>query len=176
MKRIIFTLVALTLAAGAMAQTQSTSASGSTAAVDGGTINSPLVQVNSAAAERMRSDIHTNQAATPATVFVNPPAADTCAMPGSGLALQLPGGGFGGTLAGEASVRCEMRADVLNLRVTGADPIVIKARQCMDDKMAEAFARAGMPCKDLRPEQPVANAPRQGEPTDPYIRRRMGLQ
>lgn len=170
MKKLVI-VAALMLAGHAFAQTSAGSSSGSTAMVAPGQINSPIVEVNSAAPDRMRNDIHTNQAATAATVFVNPPAADTCAMAGSGVSLQLPGGGAAISAGGEASVRCEMRADVINLKVTGAPGEVVKARQCMDDKMAEAYARAGMPCTDARPQRTAAT----NEPTDPYVRQRMGL-
>lgn len=170
MKRIL--LVAALALAGSAAFAQSTSSGMSTAIVQPGQINSPIVEVNSAAPDRMRNDIHTNQAATAATVFVNPPAADTCAMAGSGVSLQLPGGGAAISAGGEASVRCEMRADVINLKITGAPDAVWKARQCMDDKMAEAYARAGIPCTDARPQRTAAA---NDEPRDPYVRQRMGL-
>lgn len=164
-------VAALMLAGHAFAQTSAGSSSGSTAMVAPGQINSPIVEVNSAAPDRMRNDIHTNQAATAATVFVNPPAADTCAMAGSGVSLQLPGGGAAVSAGGSASVRCEMRADTISLKVTGQSPAVIKARYCRDEEMREAFAAAGEPCTDARPQRTAAA----NEPTDPYVRQRMGL-
>lgn len=144
-------------------------------------VGSPIINLPGANPEQ-RTEFKGNTAAQAATVFVNPPAADTCAMPGSGGSVQVVGAGAGLSIAGDASVRCEMRADVLNLKVTTGDMDVIKARQCMDAQMAEAYARAGKPCVDKRPQKtaeadPIAQviAAKTGEPTDPYVRQRMGL-
>lgn len=101
---------------------------------------------------------HTNQAATPGTVFVNPPASETCARAGNGFALQGVGAGLSASIGGVESVKCDMRADTINLKVTGAPQDVIKARQCMDPQMAEAYARAGQPCEDRRPAERKADA------------------
>lgn len=100
----------------------------------------------------------TNQAATPGTVFVNPPAAETCARAGNGFAVQGVGAGLSASIGGVESVKCDMRADTINLKVTGAPQEVIKARQCMDAQMAEAYARAGQPCEDRRAAERKADA------------------
>lgn len=152
MKKLVI-VAALMLAGHAFAQTSAGSSSGSTAIVQPGQINSPIVEVNSAAPDRMRNDIHTNQAATAATVFVNPPAADTCAMPGNGFGVQAPGGGVVVSAGGKVAIKCDMRADAISLKVTGQSPAVVKARYCMDEDMRESFAAAGEPCIDARPQR-----------------------
>lgn len=136
-----------------LAQTNAGSSSGSVAST--ANTNAPVFNYTSPAASpftaaRVDQDVHSNQAATAATVFVNPPSADTCAKPGTGISAQGVGAGVGLSIGGGESAKCDMRADTINMKVIGVPMEVIKARHCMDAQMAEAYARAGMPCRDMR--------------------------
>lgn len=182
MQRILISIAIALACTSALAETAANSGSQSTAQASPQNIGNPIVNVNGTptapiTAARVDNNVHTNQAATPGTVFVNPPAADTCAKPGSGLAVQAPGGGAAVTIGGGESAKCDMRADTINLKVTGAPQSVIKSRQCMDPQMAEAYARAGEPCVDQRPQQRAEAAPAAqvtaANTTDPYIAARL---
>lgn len=178
MKKSLIILAALAAASSAFAQSESVS--GSSSAVQTAVQGNGIVTIeNQAQPANSRTDWHGNTAASAGTVFVNPPAADTCARPGFGLSAQAVGGGVALSAPGVESEKCDMRADVLNLKVTGAPQEVVKARQCMDSKMAEAYARAGMPCRDMRPPTNAPLARRDGEgfaSTDPYIAARMAAR
>jgi hypothetical protein len=170
-----FTLVALGLTlmvmtGGAHAQSTATTRGEATAATEIKDVGNPIINLPGAP-ERTRADFHTNQAATAATVFVNPPSADVCAKAGTGVSVQVAG--FGGALSngGDASESCETRADTVNLKFTGAPAAVLKARHCQSPAMAQAYEDAGEPCPQrLRPLQPA----QQSVSDDPYIARRLG--
>lgn len=158
MKFALIALAAL-LAAPAFAEVSAGSSSGSTAMVNPGTINSPLVNIGAApgvTAGSLDNRVTTNQAASAGTVFVSPPVAGTCTGAGSGAAVQIPGGGVVLSKGGEPVAKCDTREDVVNLKWSGAPAEVVKARQCMDKDMAEAYARAGQPCVDQRPDARAA--------------------
>lgn len=173
MKLAAIALASLLAASGALAQSTSGSTSASTATVAPGTINSPLVNIGGTTQQPYTAaDVRhtTNQAATTGTVFVNPPASGTCATAGSGLALQAVGGGAAVSIGGGASETCEAREDVVNLKWSGAPAEVVKARQCMVPAMAEAWARAGIPCVDLRTQaQPTAAGPALAQQPKPWM-------
>lgn len=154
--RIIAAALCLPLLA--LAQTQAGSTSGSTASVAPVNVGNPVINLPGAPAET-RTRIESNQAAGAATVFVNPPAADTCAKAGFGLSLQAVGAGAALSAPTGENLGCETRADAINLKVTGVAQSVIKARQCQNPAMAQAYEDAGDPCvQRLRPGQqpPVA--------------------
>lgn len=79
---------------------------------------------------------------------------DTCLGSVSGGAQ---GVAFGVSLGGtKTDMHCEMLKDVKILRDIGMSPDVIKARLCLDSKLAEAFSNAGQPCNTTK-TQPQAN-------------------
>lgn len=168
-------ILAAALACGtALAQSDSASVARSETQVAGNgivTINNSGQPTNTA----NRADLHTNQAASAPSVFVNAPSADTCEKAGFGLAVGTVGGNGGLNIPRGMSDPCNVRADTVNLKFTGAPDAVIKARHCMSAEMAEAYARAGMPCVDQRPQQAAIAARPQAEASaDPYIAARMG--
>lgn len=149
-------ILATLLAAPAFAETAATSGAQSTAQASPNNIGNPIVNVNGAPGTPVtaaRVDHNTNQAASPAAQFINAPSADVCARPGDAVAVGTAGLQVAATKGGTVYDRCDMRADAISLKVTGQPPEVIKARYCMDEKMAEAYARAGMACTDARPQQ-----------------------
>lgn len=175
-----FTAVALGLTLLVMANPASAaestagSASDSRAVVAPQNIGNPVINLESGPSS-IRSKIDSNQAATAATVFVNPPSADTCAKAGTGVSMQVAG--FGGAISngGDPSETCETRADTINMKVTGASAAVIKARHCQSPAMAQAYEDAGEPCPQrLRPLQPAQQSVNAGNTSDPYIARRLG--
>lgn len=152
-------ILAATLAAPAFAESAASSGAQSTANASPNNIGNPTVNVlgsTQAPVTAARVDSHTNQAATAPTVFVNPPAADTCERAGVGVSGGWVTGNAGLNIPRGQSDKCDMRADTINLKVTGAPQDVIKARHCMDAAMAEAYARAGQPCRDERQEARAA--------------------
>jgi hypothetical protein len=159
MKKII--LVAAMLAAStAFADTTAGSTSGSVASVAPTNIGNPTINMPGTNPNTYtRFDGSTNQAATGPSVFVNAPAADTCERAGFGASVGTVGANAGVNIPRGQSDKCDVRADTVNLRFTGASQGVIKARHCMDAQMAEAYARAGEPCVDARPSRPVALLP-----------------
>lgn len=170
----LITLTLLALAGAAQAESNATSGSTASAVVAPQNIGNPVINIDSAPG-RTRADFHTNQAATAATVFVNPPSADVCAKAGTGVSMQVAG--FGGAISngGDASETCETRADTVNFKFTGASAAVIKARHCQSPAMAQAYEDAGEPCvQRLRPLQPAPVAVNAGNTSDPYIARRLG--
>lgn len=148
MKHLIIA-AALCLALPALAQTNAGSQSGSVAST-ANTNNPTFNYIAPAANPHTTADFRTNQAASGPSVFVNPPGADTCDRAGLGISVGAVGGNAGLNIPRGQSDKCDMRADTINLKVVGAPPAVIKARHCMDAQMAEAYARAGIPCKDMR--------------------------
>lgn len=121
-------------------------------------------------------------AASAAPVYVNSPSADVCQRSGFGASLQGPGGGGAISFGGSESETCETRADAVNLKFTGAPEAVIRARQCQNPKIAKAFEDAGVPCKSGSkvasagaPLPATAGVAKTSEPTDPFIRARLGL-
>lgn len=176
-KLLVLAVLCACLPVLAQSQTTSDSTSGSTAASSN--VNNPTFIYNAPVAaatptasssgptaststnanfSSTDSSFRTNQAASAGTVFVNPPAADTCARAGNGFSVQGVGAGASLSLGGVESAKCDMRADSINLKVIGAPAEVIKARHCMDAQMAEAYARAGQPCVDKRPAAQMASA------------------
>lgn len=121
-------------------------------------------------------------AASAAPVYVNPPSSDVCQRAGFGLSLQGYGGGGAISAGGSESDSCEIRANAVNLKFTGAPEAVIRALQCQNPKVAKAFEDAGIPCKSgskvsgaapgVLPAPAVASSQ---EPADPFIRKRLGL-
>jgi hypothetical protein len=165
--------VLLTTTGAHAAESNAGSTSTSGAVVAPQNIGNPVIQIESAPGHT-RADFHTNQAATAATVFVNPPAADTCAMAGTGVSAQVAG--FGGAISngGDASKTCETRADTINMKVIGVTMSVIKARHCQNPVMALAYEDAGEPCVErLRPARPITagTQPESSASSDPYIAR-----
>lgn len=114
-------------------------------------------------------------AASAASVIGSSPSADVCARPGFGLSLQGPGAGAAWSSGTGESDTCEARADAVNLKYTGASAAVIKARHCMSPKMAQAYADAGEPCKSAIKTAAVAPVVASSEPSDPWVRARLGL-
>lgn len=152
--RSLIIAAAVCLAFPAFAESTAGSTSGSiasTANTNNPTFNyiAPAANPNTYA----RVEGTTNQAATAATVFVNPPSSDVCAKAGTAISAQAVGAGAAVSFGGGESAKCDMRADTINLKVIGAPMEVIKARHCMDAQMAEAYARAGAPCVDMRPAE-----------------------
>jgi len=142
-------LVALCAALPALAQSNASTSAASRAetAVQG---NGVVSITNQAAPAVTSAKFETNQAASGPSVFVNPPAADTCDRAGVGISGGWVTGNAGVNIPRGQSDKCDMRADSINLKVVGAPSEVIKARHCMDAQMAEAYARAGQPCVDAR--------------------------
>ena len=177
MKTFVALIAALLLAsaAPAFADTGAQSGSLSTAVVSPGQINSPIVQIQNGgvpAITRGATDFHTNAANTAPTVFVNPPSADTCQKPGVGVSGGWVTGNAGVNIPLGASDTCEVRADAINLKVTGAPAAVIKARQCQNPAIAQAYADAGDPCPSRQqvgaaPAGPVAVPPASVTPRQP---------
>lgn len=164
MKNILI-LAAIFAAFPALAQSEAGSASQSRA--ETAVAGNGVVTVNQAAQPAYTAaDVRhtTNQAATGPSVFVNAPSADTCERAGFGLSVGAVGGNAGANIPRGQSDKCDVRADTVNLRFVGAPAEVIKARHCMDTQLAEAYARAGMPCEDKRPAAQVS--------ADPYIAER----
>lgn len=95
----------------------------------------------------------------------------TCLGSASG-GLQTVGVGlsFGKTTLDEG---CDARYDAIALTQIG-EGNAARERLCLKPEIAEAFARSGKPCASSK-----ASAPREvaavNEPSDPYVRRRMGL-
>jgi hypothetical protein len=150
----LFVLAALAAALPAFAQSEagSTAQSRAETAVSGNgivTIQNQAQPANTYA----RFDGTTNQAASAPPVYVNAPSADTCERAGFGLSAGAVGGNAGINVPRGQSDKCDVRADTVNLRFVGAPAEVIKARHCMDVQLAEAYARAGMPCVDWREQQ-----------------------
>lgn len=181
MKRIAIVIASLFVVTSALAEASAGSSSGSTAVVAPVNVGNPVINLP-ASPSYVKNEIDSNQASSAATVFVNPPAADTCAKAGSGASLQLAGVGGSYTKGGDPSETCETRADSINLKVVGAAPAVIKARHCQSPAMAQAYEDAGDPCPaHLRPararkEQARAEAALNGQTvasTDPYIAARL---
>ena len=167
-------LSALVVASPSHAQATATTRGEATAATEIKDVGNPVINLPGANPYQ-RSDFHTNQAASAGTVFVNPPAPGTCVLPGDGASLQFAQVGAVVSKGGKVYVRCDIKDDALNMKVTGQPPEVIKARYCMDEAFAEAYARAGLPCEDKRPPAPQQQAAKAGEPTDPYTRMRLNL-
>lgn len=182
MKRIAIVIASLLAVTSALAESTAGSSSGSTAVVAPVNVGNPVINLP-ASPGHVKNEIDSNQASSAATVFVNPPAADTCAKAGSGASLQLAGIGGAVSSGGDPSETCETRADSINLKVIGAAPAVIKARHCQSPAMAQAYEDAGDPCPArLRPaqarqEQARAEAVLNGQAvattTDPYIAARL---
>lgn len=162
MKHLITIAAALCLALPVMAQTNAGSSSGSVAST--ANTNNPIFNyIAPAASPNTHAAFDTNQAATGPSVFVNPPSADTCERAGVGVSGGWVSGNAGVNIPRGQSDKCDMRADTINLKVIGVPMDVIKARHCMDAQMAEAYARAGQPCRDAR-EGARAAAILDGEP------------
>lgn len=182
MKRIAIVIASLFVVTSALAETIAGSQSGSTAATEIRDVGNPVINLP-ASPGYVKNKIDSNQASSAATVFVNPPAADTCAKAGTGASLQVAGVGAAISNGGDPSETCETRADSINLKVIGAAPAVIKARHCQSPAMAQAYEDAGDPCPArLRPaqarqEQDRAEAVLNGQAvtttTDPYIAARL---
>lgn len=156
MQRIFISIAIALACTPTLAETAATSGAQSTAQASPQNIGNPVINVNGAAtpaATTAKVDHTTNQAATGPSVFVNPPSADTCERAGVGLSGGWVTGNAGVNIPRGQSDKCDIRADTINLKVTGAPAEVIKARHCMDAAMAEAYARAGQPCRDERPQQ-----------------------
>lgn len=174
MKVIAIVLAAL-VAAPALAQplrldgTHANSSSGSEAAAISSpqNIGNPIVNLNTTAPALTRGavDYTTNAAATGPTVFVNPPSADTCAKAGLGISGGWVSGNAGVNVPMGASDTCETRADAINLKVTGAPPEVIKARQCQNPAIAQAYQDAGFPCPKVRPTAAADDLEAEGQRT-----------
>lgn len=121
-------------------------------------------------------------ASSAAPVYVNPPSADVCQRAGFGLSLQGYGGGGAISAGGSESDSCEIRANAVNLKFTGAPESVIRALQCQNPKIKQAYEDAGISCKS---GSKVSSAPTavpataavavSQEPSDPFIRQRLGL-
>lgn len=150
--RSLIIAAAVCLAFPAFAESTAGSTSGSIAST-ANTNNPTFNYIAPAASPNTHATIDTNQAASAPSVFVNPPAADTCDRAGVGISGGWVSGNAGVNIPRGESAKCDMRADTINLKVVGAPPAVIKARHCMDAQMAEAYARAGDPCVDLRPAE-----------------------
>lgn len=149
MKNLLTIAAALCFALPALAQTNAGSSSGSIAST-ANTNNPTFNYIAPAASPSTHATFDTNQAASGPSVFVNPPAADTCDRAGLGISGGWVSGNAGVNIPRGQSDKCDMRADTINLKVIGAPMEVIKARHCMDAQMAEAYARAGLPCRDMR--------------------------
>lgn len=129
------------------------------------------------------SNIPKPAAASAAPVYVNPPSGDVCQRAGFGMSLQGYGGGGAISAGGSESDTCETRADAVNLKFTGAPEAVIRARQCQNPKIAQAFKDAGIDCPKSGSKvssapasvPPAAAVAPSQEPADPFIRRRLGL-
>lgn len=179
MKKFALAIVLASMAASpAFAQNNASAATDSLAVASPSNIGNPVINMAAANPFSFTSAlqrIETNQASPGPSVFVNPPAADTCDRAGVGISGGWVTGNAGVNIPRGQSDKCDMRADSINLKVIGAPPEVIKARHCMDANMAEAYARAGVPCRDMRPEaqQQVAQAPSSTVlSSDPLIRAR----
>lgn len=161
----IFLLAALVLAAPAFAQTTAngTSTSNGTAVVDGGTVNSPLVQLNNAGNPAVTSATVTQKGlpvATPGTAFTNQGAADTCVNPGDSAAVQLKFLGIVGSKGGEMQVPCDVRARAINAKVTGRSATFIAMTQCQDPNSAAATEdEADLLDNNARAEQQKTGTP-----------------
>lgn len=164
MKRI---LILAALAASLPAFAQSDAGASSLSRAETAVQGNGIVTINNPSATS--TDWRTNQASAAPAVFVNAPSADTCERAGFGFAAGAVGGNAGVNIPRGQSDKCDVRADTVNLKFTGAPQEVIKARHCMDAQLAEAYARAGQPCRDQRPQQQAAYS-------DPYIAARLAGQ
>lgn len=106
------------------------------------------------------------------TAYAAPLAASngTCmgstSLGGQGINLGLS---FGTTWTDSG---CDARYDAIALQQIG-EQSAARARLCLKPEIREAFKASGKPCpQDEQKQAPVASA---DEPTDPFVRRRLGL-
>lgn len=113
-----------------------------------------------------RQSLHTNQAATAGPAFSSPAVQGTCATAGWGIAGQAVSGGLAFAGPGGVDAGCDLVRDLSIMNQVGATRDEALLRVCMKAEIAKAM---GAKCQ---PKQATAA---RGEPSDPYVRQRMGL-
>lgn len=113
-----------------------------------------------------RQSLHTNQAATAGPAFSSPAVQGTCATAGWGIAGQAVSGGLAFAGPGGVDAGCDLVRDLSIMKEVGATRDEALARVCMKAEIAKAL---GAKCQ---PKQATAA---RGEPSDPYVRSRLGL-
>jgi hypothetical protein len=157
-----------------------------TAVVSPGNIGNPNITFQGAQAPSAVTAAHTTidgqPVASAAPVYVNSPGPAVCANAGIGGSLQ--GGGLGGALSigGSSNDECDAREGAKTASFVGL-PGVAKEMLCAVKQYREAFKRAGMMCSadnvkvatTTKGAQDSGMATPSGEPSDPFIRQRLGL-
>ena len=119
----------------------------------------PLSVVNSAA----RQDLHSNQAFGVAPSFSSPAVIGTCATAGTGVALQLVGGGASYSGGGATELGCDLERDLRIMKQVNATQDDAIERVCMKPEIAKAMKV----CRDKAAQTSAATS------TDPYIAARL---
>lgn len=158
-------LMALSVSAHAQSASQGLNSVNDAAAVNSGvstTFNSygtPLSVIQSAG----RQDLHTNQAFGVAPSFSSPAVIGTCATAGTGVALQVVGGGASYSGGGSTEAGCDLERDLRIMKEVGATKDDALERVCMKPELAKAMKA----CRDKTASKQVATT------QDPYIAARL---
>lgn len=160
----------------ASSSSSSNSSSGSTSRTSVGNIspvqtNAGNNSSNSASNSGNNTVVEYHNPRTVSSAYAAPLAASNGSCMGS-TSGGVQGASFGVSVGSTWSdVDCNRRYNAMMLSNLGKDPAAI-ALMCQDPAVEVAMRTAGMPCPQL-PKQEVTAAP--NEPTDPYVRRRLGL-
>ncbi len=108
-----------------------------------------------------RQDLHTNQAFGVAPSYSSPAVIGTCATAGTGMALQVVGGGASYSGGGSTEAGCDLERDLRIMEKVGATKDDALERVCQKPEIAKAMKA----CRDKQPKQAAV--------TDPYIAARL---